>query len=158
LTLPGDPDLLACWPLAEERGDRAADVSRHGRHARIINQATWMIGGPSFDADVPRFGTYDPTKDPKRGHGLRLASDDLFDCRWKVNHEYRIPDTARSGIFVGRLRFQHDGEERLYHTVFIVKKAATRPKAPIAFLCSTNTWRAYAATPFSPTWPGLKKS
>jgi hypothetical protein len=158
MTLPDDPDLLACWPLAEERGDRAVDVSRHGRHARIINQATWMIGGPGFDADVPRFGTYDPTKDPKRGHGLRLASDDLFDCRWKVSHEYRIPDTARSGIYVGRLRFQLDGEERLYHTVFLVKRPAARPRAPIAFLCATNTWRAYAATPFSPTWPGLKKS
>ena len=50
-----------------------------------------MIGGPGFDADVPRFGTYDPAKDPRRGHGLRLASDDLFDCRWKASHEYRLP-------------------------------------------------------------------
>ena len=39
-----------------------------------------------------------------------------------------------------------------------MKKSPSRPKAPIAFLCSTNTWRAYAATPFSETWSGLKKS
>ncbi|MGP0064438.1 MAG: N,N-dimethylformamidase beta subunit family domain-containing protein [Isosphaeraceae bacterium] len=155
---PDDTTLLACWPLDEERGDRVADASPHARHARIINHATWMIGGPGLDADVPRFGTYDPAKDPRRGHGLRLASDDLFDCRWKVSHEYRIPEDARSGIYVGRLLFQLAGEDRLYHTVFIVKKAASRPRAPIAFLCSTNTWRAYAATPFSPTWKGLKKS
>jgi N,N-dimethylformamidase len=158
LSLPTGPELLACWPLAEERGKRAADASPHGRHARIINRATWMIGGPGFDADVSRFGTYDPAKDPRRGHGLRLASDDLFDCRWKVSHEYRLPDEARSGIYVGRMRIQLDGETRLYHTVFIVRKATARPKAPIAFLCSTNTWRAYAATPFSPTWKGIKKS
>ena len=113
---------------------------------------------PGFDADVPRFGTYDPVKDPRRGHGLRLASDDLFDCRWKASHEFRVPEDARSGIYAGRIRFRLDGEERLYHTVFIVKKAAARPKAPIAFLCSTNTWKAYAATPFSPTWKGIKKS
>ena len=86
------------------------------------------------------------------GHGLRLASDDLFDCRWKASHEY----PAARGRPIGHLRrprsaFAVDGEERLYHTVFIVKKAAARPRAPIAFLCSTNTWRAYAATPFSPT-------
>ena len=67
--------------------------------------ATWMIGGPSFDADVPRFGNYDPAKDPTRGHGLRLASDDLFDCRWKATHEYRLPENARSGIYAGRIRF-----------------------------------------------------
>ncbi len=120
--------------------------------------ATWMIGGPGLDADVPRFGTYDPANDPRRGHGLRLASDDLFDCRWNVSHEYRLPGEARSGVYVGRMRFRLDGEERLYHTVFIVRKAAARPKAPIAFLCSTNTWKAYAATPFSPTWNGVKRS
>ncbi len=158
LSRPTGPDLLACWPLAEERGERVADASPHARHAHIINRATWMIGGPGLDADVPRFGNYDPSKDPRRGHGLRLASDDLFDCRWKVSHEFRILEKARSGIYVGRVRFHLGGEERLYHTVFIVGKAASRRRAPIAFLCSTNTWRAYAATPFSPTWKGLKKS
>ena len=117
-----------------------------------------MIGGPSFHADVARFADYSPEKDRKRGHGLRLASDDLFDCRWNVSHEYRLPDEARSGIYAGRIRFHQGGEDRLYHVVFIVKKAASRKQAPIAFLCSTNTWRAYAATPFSPTWKGIKKS
>jgi N,N-dimethylformamidase len=158
LERPADPALLACWPLDEERGDRAADVSSHGRHGRIINRGTWMVGGPSFDADVPRFGTYNPSTDPRRGHGLRLASDDLFDCRWTPTHEFRVPEAARSGAYVARFRFRLDGEERLYHTVFLVKKAPARPEAPIAFLFATNTWRAYSATPFSPTWPGLKKS
>lgn len=158
LSPPTGPELLACWVLDEEKGSRAADSSPHGRHARIINEATWMIGGPSFAADVPRFADYEPAKDPRRGHGLRLASDDLFDCRWEATHEYRLPVDARSGIYVGRIRFRLDGEERLYHSPFIVKKAASRPKAPIAFLCSTNSWKAYAATPFSPTWGGIKKS
>jgi len=142
LSRPNGPELLACWPLEEERGARVADSSAHQRHARIINEATWMIGGPGFDANVPRFGNHDPALDPRRGHGLRLASDDLYDCRWKVTHEYRLPDNARSGIYVGRIRFQLDGEKRLYHAVFLVRKAVARPKASIAFLCSTNTWRA----------------
>ena len=158
LSRPAGPELLACWPLNEERGERVADVSPHGRHATIVNNGTWMIGGPGFDANVPRFGNYDPATDPRRGHGLRLASDDLFDCRWKATHEYRLPENARSGIYAARLRFQIEDEERLYHNVFIVRKAASRAKAPIAFLCSTNSWRAYAATPFSPTWRGIKKS
>ena len=99
-----------------------------------------------------------PRRTPARGHGLRLASDDLFDCRWKVSHEYRLSDDARSGIYAGRIRFHQDGDDRLYHVVFIVKKAASRKRAPIALICSTNTWKAYAATPFSPTWKGIKKS
>jgi len=158
LSRPTGPELLACWPLDEERGDRAADSSVHRRDGRIINHGTWMIGGPSFDANVPRFGNYDPAKDPGRGHGLRLASDDLFDCRWKVTHAFRLPEHARSGTYCGRIRFQIEGERRLYQTVFIVRKAVFRPEAPIAFLCSTNTWRAYAATPFCKSWKGLKKT
>jgi hypothetical protein len=158
LSRPAGPAILACWPLDEECGERAADTSPQGRHARIINQGTWMIGGPGFDADVARFSDHDPARDRRRGHGLRLASDDLFDCRWKASHEFRLPDDARSGIYAGRIRFRLDGEERLYHTVFIVKKAAGRRRAPTAFVCSTNTWKAYAATPFSPTWKGIKKS
>ena len=158
LTRPTGPELLACWPLNEERGDRAADSSSHRRGGRIINHGTWMIGGPSFDPNVPRFGNYDPAHDPRRGHGLRLASDDLFDCRWKTTHAFRLPEHARAGIYCGRIRFQVDGENRLYHTVFIVRKSASRPKAPIAFLCSTNSWKAYSATPFCTTWKGLKQT
>jgi hypothetical protein len=150
--------VVGCWPLAEERGEACADTSDHGRHGRIINHGTWMIGGPSFDAAISRFGAYEPGRDARRGHGLRLASDDLYDCRWQPTHEYRIPESALPGTYAGRIRFSLYGQPRIYHTLFVVKRAAGALPAPIVFLCSTNTWRAYAATPFSPTWPGVKKS
>jgi len=151
---PNQKDLIACWPLAEEFGDRVEDLSGNQHHGRIINRATWMIGGPSFDAEsVSRFGHYDPAQDPKRGHGLRLASDDLYDCRWRTTHEYAIPQNAKSGLYVGRFEFGLDGEQRKYHVTFIVRKARARPKEPILMLCSTNTWRAYSATPFAANVP-----
>ncbi len=150
------PEPLACWPLDEERGDRVADVSPHARHGQIINTATWMIGGPSFDGSkVPRYGDYDPAKDPRRGHGLRFASDDLYDCRWQVTHEYRIPKDAKPGLYVGRFRFRVDGVPRLYHVTFVVKKQPDAPKAPILVIASTNSWLAYKATSFAVTPPGL---
>lgn len=149
--------VLACWPLDEEKGDRARDVSGHRRHGRIINHATWMIGGPSFDANVDRFGDYDPRMDPRRGHGLRLASDDLYDCGWDVTHRYRLPRDAKPGIYAGRLRFRQDGAEHLQHVTFIVRKPRRRRKAPILVLCATNTWRAYSGTPFGKTSAQLKQ-
>jgi len=93
---------LACWPLSEEEGDDVADISGNKRPGRIINHATWMIGGPNFDAAVSQFDDYDPATDPTRGHGLRFASDDLFDCRWQVTQTYTVPTNARSGIYVAR--------------------------------------------------------
>ena len=155
---PSQDELLACWPLTEEKGEHVADVSPHKRHGRVINHGTWMIGGPSFDAAVSQFGHYDPRTDEKRGHGLRLASDDLYDCRWQPTFRFRIPDDARSGVYVGRIRFELGDENTLYHCLFVVRKSVSAAQAPIAFLFSTNTWKAYSATPFCPTWPGVKAS
>ncbi len=151
-------NLLGCWPLAEEKGEHVADSSGEGRQGRIINLGTWMIGGPSFDASLPRFADYEPAADRTRGHGVRLASDDLYDCRWQPTLTVNIPDDARSGIYAGRIRFTHENDPRLYHALFIVTKAPGRTRAPIAFLCSTNTWKAYSGTPFADSWPGVAQS
>ena len=131
LTPPAGPGLLACWPLTEERGEQVADCSSHERHGRIVNSATWMIGGPSFDGNqVPRFGDYDPARDPRRGHAVRFASDDLYDCRWQVTHEYQIPKTARPGIYVGRFRFELDGIPRIYHATLSSGRPPSVPADP----------------------------
>ena len=145
------PGVLACWPLDEERGITVADASGHGRHGRIINLATWMVGGPAFVADVPRFGNYEPTRDATRGHGLRFASDDLYDCRWSVTHRWRVPEKTRSGLCVARIDFEFEGKPRQYQCSFIVRRPPRRRKAPVLLLMSTNTWRAYNATPFALT-------
>lgn len=173
LSMPQGRHVLACWPLREERGERVADASGFQRTGRIINHATWMIVGPAFEpAKVGEFDgaapPYDPFADPTRGHGLRLASDDLYDCRWEATHELRIPESAKSGVYVGRVRFERDGRPMDYDISFIVKKPAHAEPAPILVLCATNSWLAYASTPFArnaaddPVWPrrslGLENS
>ena len=150
-------DVWACWDLSEEKGDRLKDVSGNGREGLIVNHATWMIGGPSFNSEVIRFVDYDPKKDDERGHGLRLASDDLYDCRWEAKHEFEVPKNARPGFYVGRIRYELDGIPRMYHITFIVRKPTGRAKAPILLLAATNTWKAYSATPFAKTAETLKR-
>ncbi len=141
--------VVACWPLDEESGSRVRDISGQ-HHGTIVNRATWMIGGPSFDAaSVPRYGDYDPSSDPKRGHGLRLASDDLYDCRWEVVHSVGIPADAKSGVYTGRFAFRRESKRLHYDVTFLVRRPTDRPKAPILMLCSTNTWQAYSSTPFA---------
>ena len=150
LTIPKGNAVLACWPFTEERGTRVADAGIDGRHGRIINRGTWMIGGPGFDAStVDRHDTaYDPTKDPNRGHGLRLASDELYNARWDVSHRFRIPTEAKSGVYAGRFDFEVNGKQKRYFATFIVRRPESRPKAPLAVLMSTNTWLAYNSAPF----------
>ena len=150
LTIPKDNSLLACWPFTEERGQQVADVGADGRNGQIINLGTWMIGGPSFNAaSVERHDrSYDPTKDPQRGHSLRLASDELYNARWDVSHRFLIPDNAKSGVYAGRFDFEIDGQPKQYFTTFIVRRPESRAKAPLLVLMSTNTWLAYNSAPF----------
>jgi hypothetical protein len=164
LTVASGRSVLACWPLREERGAQVADASGHQRTGCIVNHGTWMIVGPAFEpAKVgPREDAesrYDPFADPTRGHGLRFASDDLYDCRWEATHEFRIPADAKSGVYVGRIRYELDGREADYDITFIVRKPAHAAPAPILVLCAVNSWLAYASTPFAknvvddPVWP-----
>ncbi len=148
LAAPSDA-AIACWPLDEEQGIHVRD--RAGtRDGVIVNRATWMIGGPAFDAKgVPRYGDYDPTSDLRRGHGLRFASDDLYDCRWETTHSVPIPADAKPGVYVGRFAFRNGGKHLRYDVTFLVRRARQESKAPILMLCSTNTWQAYSATPFA---------
>lgn len=142
------------WPLDEERGDRVNDAGEKKRPGRVVNHGTWMVGGPSFRAaQVPRYGPYDPAADKERGHALRFASDDLYDCRWKPTHEFEVPADGTPGIYAARFEYELEGKKRLYHATFLVKRPASRPKAPILVLCSTNTWRAYGSTSFAATSP-----
>lgn len=157
LQLPAvDESLLGCWPLNEERGPRTADVSPHARHATVINHGTWMIGGPSFLPAVARYRPhYDPDQDRTRGHGLRLASDDLYDCRWRPTRRFALPADAAPGLYAARARFRDDEGDKLAHATFVVRRAAGTPAAPVTLLFSTNTWKAYSAAPFGPAWPGV---
>lgn len=146
--------LIAQWPLNEERGRFVKDTTGNGFDGEIINLGTWMIGGPSFDGTkISRYANYDPTEDQTRGHALRLASDDLYDCGWSVNHEYRVPKNAKSGIYAAWFEFELNGIPHRYPVTFIVKKAATAKKAPLALLCSTSTWRAYSGAYFARNVP-----
>lgn len=149
-TPPEGPQLLGSWPFREERGTQVADTSPHGRVGRIINRGTWMIGGPAFDAStVGRHDReYDPTRDEARGHGLRLAADELYNARWDVTHRYRVPVDARSGVYAGRFDFQVNGKPMRYFCTFIVRRPETRSKAPVLVLVSSNTWLAYNSAPF----------
>lgn len=151
-----NPAPVAYWNFSEEQGDVVRDVSEQKRYdAQIINHGTWMIGGPSFDqANVDKYDAgYDPRRDPRRGHGLRLASDDLYDCRWPVKHRVQIPTDAKPGFYCGRFEYEANGETYQHNATFVVKRALTAPKAEILVLAANNTWRAYNWFPFARNRP-----
>ena len=150
LTVPKGDSVLACWSFSEERGERVADSESGIHDGQIINRGTWMIGGPTFDAvKVDRHDKeYDPIKDADRGHGLRLAADELYNARWEVNHKFKLREDIPSGVYAGRFDFDINGKPKRYHSTFVVRRAESKPKAPLLVLVSSSTWLAYNSTPF----------
>ncbi|MGH3275681.1 MAG: N,N-dimethylformamidase beta subunit family domain-containing protein [Streptosporangiaceae bacterium] len=144
LTSLGVTQLEGDWALAEEVGVRVADRSGRDRHGEVVNRGTWQVGGPAFDAARGTPG-YVPERDPDRGHGLRLASDDLLDCEWEATDAVIIPSDAASGIYAARVALAGNGE--VVTAPFVVVR--TRPRRPgsVAVLCATNTWHAYGRIP-----------
>ena len=147
---PQPNDVIACWPLSEEQGSTVTDIGPEQRQGTIINHATWMVGGPSFHGDqVGRHDeAYVPSQDEDRGHALRFAGDDLFDCRWDVTHAFTVPADAKSGLFVGRFDYTYENHDYEYYVTFNVRRPATRPKPSILVLLSSSTWTAYNSSAF----------
>jgi hypothetical protein len=150
-------NVLACWPLTEETSSLMLDdVSGNAHLGTVINQGTWMVGGPRFDAEqlvtntTQRFpkASYRPDTDPTRGHGLRLSSDDLFSCGWSpTGNPIHIPEDMPPGVYSARLRYTLSGSPQLYDTIFVVRRPSSKPASPVLVLCNSNTWLAYN-TPF----------
>jgi hypothetical protein len=148
----GQESILAHWRFAEEHGDFVGDSSGADRHGQLIQHGTWMIGGPSFNPEVTRFGDYDPRQDRQRGHGLRLASDDLYDCRWQISETWEVPLDESPGLYVARIGWERNGRTQWTHVPFVVRRAGTQPRSKLLVVCSTNTWHAYNGAPFG-VWP-----
>lgn len=138
--------MHAAWDLAEEAGHVVADSSGQERHATLVGGGTWQIGGPGFDASRGGAG-YDPGSDPERGHGLRLSSDDLLDCRWPRSHEWTVPFDAPSGLYSGLLRLAGQPRSAATPITFAVVRRRPRRSGSVALLLSTNTWYAYGRRP-----------
>jgi hypothetical protein len=137
-----DGPLAAEWPLDEEDGDTLADASGSGRDARIVNGATWEVGGPAFDARA-RALDYEPRLDPDRGHGIRFSRDDLLDCDWAAIMEHAIPEDAPSGFRAVRLRLSGmDWADGITVPFVVVRTAPSRPGS-VCLVVPTNTWHAY---------------
>ena len=146
---------------------------RRSRSARLLaaRRGTWRSSRRRVAASTPRPHHQPRNLDDRRPElssrtcrGQKLTTPPrippaVMVCGWPRTISSTAAGRLLTNIAYPKMRglastpaesaFRIGGENRLYHTVFIVKKSPSRPKAPIAFLCSTNTWRAYAATPFS---------
>jgi hypothetical protein len=157
LTELGVEPLTSYWPLSEEHGGLIADAVGE-RHGWIANHGTWQVGGPGCSPDAGQPG-YQPRRDPERGHGLRLASDDLVDCAWPPSLTVEVPTDAASGMYVAKIQVEGTKEQDALAVPFVVVRPRPRQRGSVALLVPTFTWGAYGRVPLDEVQvPGLTSS
>lgn len=112
------------------------DISRYGRHGRLVNLPTRAVTGSNWKGQTLRW-----SERPDLYGAIHFHSDDLHDMQWETDFGWTIPADLPSGIYAARVSCAGGGEDYL---PFFVLPAKTAKKAPVAFLASTFTFLAYA--------------
>jgi len=77
---------------------------------------------------------------PREYAAIHFHEDDLHDCGWDTDFSFKIPSSAKSGVYGLRLR-QGSSEDIL---PFYILPANDKKKNKICYLASTFTYQAYA--------------
>jgi N,N-dimethylformamidase len=128
-------DGVAAWDFsADISSRRVTDTSPNKLNGQTVNMPTRAMTGHNWKA-------YDNNHKmvPQQYGAIYFHDDDLDDAAWKVDFEYQVPATLKSGIYAARLR-AGNGED--YVPFFVRPKKGTTTNK-IAFLVPTFSYLAY---------------
>lgn len=141
----GDPlevagaDVIAAWDFTGEQATaRFADRGPRRLHGVLVNMPLRAASGHAWSGR-----DYDFKHAPEQYGAVHFHDDDLEDCGWETDFEWRVPEGARSGYYAARLR----SGSREDHVPFFVRpprQRATAKAAKVAMLAPTLTYLAYA--------------
>ena len=130
------PDTIAAWDFSIDiPSDRITDLSGNNLHGRLINLPTRGVPGQAWSGDEHCWSNC-----PAQYASIHFHDDDLYDCKWEVDFEIRVPDDLPSGVYAVRLY----AEDENYYLPFAVRAPRGRTTAPLAFLMPTASYMAYA--------------
>ena len=116
---PEDEMLQKCtdpWTIPCNRGLNEAVSNTHvdndmtlGNHALILhNHPTRGVKGRRWNGTE-----FCWTKYPKHYGAIHFHDDDIYDFKWKVDMEWKVPPNTPSGIYIMRFTDEKDNEEAL---------------------------------------------
>jgi N,N-dimethylformamidase len=131
--------VVGQWDFSQEiGGTRIIDLSGNGLHGEAVNLPTRGMTGAAWNGQAFHW------RDRPDIYGaIHFHADDLYDCRWRTDFAWTIPDNLSSGIYAVQL-FCAEGETGEDFIPFFVAPPQGRATAPLAFLAPTATYIAYA--------------
>jgi len=138
-TLPdeaGDGEIVAWWDFSIGiETQTLVDRGSRGLGGRLVNIPYRGMRGINWTG---RFMHWRDS--PREYAAIHFHEDDLHDCGWDTDFSFKIPYSAKSGVYGLRLR-QGSSEDIL---PFYILPANDKKKNKICYLASTFTYQAYA--------------
>ncbi|MCZ4351721.1 hypothetical protein O4H61_04275 [Roseovarius aestuarii] len=130
--------VLANWDFAADiKGAKVTDVSGNGLHGTVSNLPARAVTGYHFTGSV-----LDWRGAPEHYAAIHFHDDDLYDCEWETDFEWKVPEGAKTGFYALRIA----SEDTEYWVSFFVCARPSQAQNKIAFVASTATFLAYANT------------
>ena len=151
--LPLDVELaqhvVAAWDFS--RGIptvKVSDISGNRHHGRTINLPTRAMTGWNWDSS-----DFDFRSKPEHYGAIHFHDDDLYDCGWRTDFSFEVPDGLKSGIYCAQI-WQKDaqGNKTEDFVPFFVRPPRGTATAPLALLIPTASYLAYANHQMISSW------
>jgi N,N-dimethylformamidase len=136
-----DPDhgLVAAWDFSQGIGTtRIVDLSANSLHGETVNLPTRGMIGAGWNGQAFHW-----RERPDLYGAIHFHDDDLYDCGWQTDFEWRIPADLPSGFYAAHVSCA-EGETGEDFIPFFVCPPKGKANAPVAFVASTATFMAYA--------------
>ena len=144
-----DPEALEIWGYTDRFGYRAGE-----RLALRVSTTAAL-----WDLEIARDGVARETVllvEGLKGSWHETPEDcSVTGCGWPVAHAFTIPEHWLPGGYLVTLTGRRGSERVEEHHLFVLRRSAGAPPAPVLLLCATGTWVAYNCWGGSNAYEGL---
>jgi N,N-dimethylformamidase len=128
--------LVASWDFSIGIStEQISDTSGNELHGRLVNLPTRGVAGNVWNGDELNW-----QNKPAHYAAIHFHEDDLYDCAWQTDFEFRLPDDISSGVYAIRLH----AESEEYYIPFAVRPPRGTKTAQVVFILPTASYMAYA--------------
>jgi N,N-dimethylformamidase len=127
--------LVARWDFSQDMSSlRVIDTGPHALHGSLVNLPARAMTGSTWTGREMCF-----RHAPAEYAAIHFHDDDLSDCGWQTDFEWKVPAGTRSGVYAVRLECEGAQE----NIPFFVVPPKGKRTADLCLLMSTYTYTVY---------------
>lgn len=129
------PVSIAEWDFSQGINTQSVtDIGPDGFHGDLINCPTRAMRGSNWSGQEMAW-----KHAPEDYGAIHFHDDDIYDCQWQTDFEFKVPDRFRSAMYSMRIECQDAYED----IPFYVRPKTGVPQSKICVIVPTFTYTVY---------------